>query len=168
MPATRSAPLSTTAWRFSRRMISGSPLRLHPQPRLALGIFRPHRRAEQHARQPRDATAILHMVGTDGVNGAYKRDSTTSARVSDLPGIRCPRPSSAAATGFITTTFPQDLMIANFTNDAGLVDASDRPQGRCNSLQLQFRPPLMAQPRGPVFTAGAHALPGSDIFFTPA
>ena len=109
----------------------------------------------------------LAMVGTDGVDGAYDRDlNNFGPRVGfayNVHGGTVLR----GGYGIYYDYIPQDLMIANFTNDAGLVTP---PIGPRPVQPLSFNPGAFSvAPAGgvapaPVFTPGA---PPFDIFFTP-
>ena len=109
----------------------------------------------------------LAMVGTDGVNGAYNRDlNNFGPRVGfaySLHGGTVLR----GGYGLYYDYIPQDLMIANFTNDAGLVTPpiGPRPVVPLNFDSTAFT--AAAAPGttpAPVFTTGG---PPFDIFFTP-
>jgi outer membrane receptor protein involved in Fe transport len=63
----------------------------------------------------------LAMVGTHGLDGAYRRDlNNFGPRVGFAWNVR-PRTVLRAAYGLYYDYVPQDLLVANFTNSAGLV-----------------------------------------------
>jgi outer membrane receptor protein involved in Fe transport len=106
----------------------------------------------------------LALVGTDGVNGAYNRDlNNFGPRI----GFAWNAHSSTVIRGGYGIYYdyiPQDLMIANFTNDAGLVTP---PIGPRAVQPLTFNSTAFngSQP-GPVFTPVTPPF-SFDIFFTP-
>jgi len=114
------------------------------------------------------ADGNLAMVGTDGVNGAYERDLNNFGPRFGFAWNVVPRTVVRGAYGIYYDYIPQDLMIANFTNDAGLVTPPLPPKP---VLPLSFSqgafataPPLNTPP-APVFTAITQG--PFDIFFTP-
>ncbi|MBV8053440.1 MAG: TonB-dependent receptor, partial [Acidobacteriaceae bacterium] len=64
---------------------------------------------------------VLHLVGTGGVNGAYKRDLNNFGPRFGFAWNPLPKMIVRGGYGIYYDYIPQDLMIANFTNDAGLV-----------------------------------------------
>ena len=115
---------------------------------------------------------VLHMVGTGGVNGAYNRDLNNFGPRFGFAWNPLPKTIVRGGYGIYYDYIPQDLMIANFTNDAGLVTPplGPKPVISINPLtnynQAAFSNPA---PNAPVFTVppGPYPLAGSDIFFTP-
>jgi hypothetical protein len=112
----------------------------------------------------------LHMVGTGGVNGAYKRDLNNFGPRFGFAWNPMSKTIVRGGYGIYYDYIPQDLMIANFTNDAGLVTP---PLGSkpVISLANNYNEGAFSAPAAgaPVFTVppGPYPLLGSDIFFTP-
>lgn len=112
----------------------------------------------------------LHMVGAGGVNGAYNRDLNNFGPRFGFAWSPRSRTIVRGGYGIYFDYIPQDLMIANFTNDAGLVTPPLGPEPVIslanNYNQTAFSNPA---PGVPVFTVppGPYPIAGSDIFFTP-
>ena len=113
---------------------------------------------------------MLHLVGTGGVNGAYERDLHNFGPRIGFAWNPIPNTILRGGYGIYYDYIPQDLMIANFTNDAGLVTPPLGPKPVI-SLANNYNPAAFASPAPgfPVFTVppGPYPIPGSDIFFTP-
>jgi hypothetical protein len=107
----------------------------------------------------------LAMLGADGVDGAYKRDLNNFApRVGFAWNVHS-NTVIRAGYGLYYDYIPQDLLIANFTNDAGLLTP---PIGPRPVQPLNFNSPAFngSQPGAPVFTPVTSPF-SFDIFFTP-
>ncbi len=113
---------------------------------------------------------VLHMLGTGGVNSAYNRDLNNFGPRFGFAWNPIKRTIIRAGYGLYYDYIPQDLMIANFTNDAGLVTPPLGPKPVV-SLANNYNQSAFSNPgvNVPVFTvpAGPYPLQGSDIFFTP-
>ncbi len=105
----------------------------------------------------------LHMVGTGGVNGAYKRDLNNFGPRLGFAWNPISRTIVRGGYGIYYDYIPQDLMIANFTNDAGLVTP---PIGPKAVLPLNFNQAQFAGAAGSVFSPLTPPII-PDIFFTP-
>jgi hypothetical protein len=109
----------------------------------------------------------LAMVGTDGVNGAYKRDLNNFGPRVGFAWNLASTTVVRGGYGLYYDYVPQDLMIANFTNSAGLVTPPIGPKAvtplTFDSTAFSVAPPPNTAP-SPVFTP---ASPPFDIFFTP-
>jgi hypothetical protein len=106
----------------------------------------------------------LAMVGTDGLNGAYNRDlNNFGPRVGFAWNVHS-NTVIRGGYGLYYDYIPQDLLIANFTNDAGLVTPpiGPRPVQPLNFNSGAFNG---SQP-GAVFTPVTPPF-SFDIFFTP-
>ena len=104
----------------------------------------------------------LAMVGSDGVNGAYARQWKNFAPRIGLAWHLHANTVVRAAYGVYYDYVPQDLLIANFTNSAGL---TQNPAGPAAILPLAFNSSAFAgNPAGPVFTSSSCPC---DIFVTP-
>jgi hypothetical protein len=125
---------------------------------------------ENHILANLGTDGVLHMVGTGGVNDAYNRDLNNFGPRFGFAWS--PRSGTVVRGGYgiYFDYIPQDLMIANFTNDAGLVTPPLGPEPVIslanNYNQTAFSNPA---PGVPVFTVppGPYPIAGSDIFFTP-
>ena len=105
--------------------------------------------------------ALLHMVGTGGVNGAYNRDLNNFGPRFGFAWNPLPRTIVRGGYGIFFDYIPQDLMIANFTNDAGLVTP---PIGPKPVQPLNFNSAQWSGAPGPVLSPSSGPF---DIFFTP-
>jgi len=104
----------------------------------------------------------LAMVGSDGVKGAYNRDLNNFGPRLGFAWNAYSNTVIRGSYGIFYDYIPQDLMIANFTNDAGLVTP---PIGPKPVQPLNFSSDAFSGvAAGPVFTPGS---PPFDIFFTP-
>lgn len=113
---------------------------------------------------------LLHLVGTGGVNSAYNRDLHNFGPRIGFAWNPISNTILRGGYGIYYDYIPQDLMIANFTNDAGLVTPPLGPKPVI-SLANNYNPAAFASPAlgFPVFIVppGPYPIPGSDIFFTP-
>ena len=110
----------------------------------------------------------LAMVGSDGLNGAYARDLNNFAPRMGFAWNPLAKTTVRGAYGIYYDYIPQDLLIANFTNSAGLATNPIGPQA---VLPLNYHSTAFngTNPGGVIFTAQAPPFPpqGADIFFTP-
>src|SRR5581483_1895650 len=141
--------------------------RVHPTFTLNLGLrweyFGPI--SESHnllANLGRDGN--LAMVGSDGVDGAYKRDLNNFGPRIGFAWNAHANTVIRGSYGIFYDYIPQDLMIANFTNDAGLVTPpiGPKPVQPLNFDSNTFNGSVA----GPVFTPVTQPF-AFDIFFTP-
>jgi len=113
---------------------------------------------------------VLHLVGTGGVNGAYNRDLNNFGPRFGFAWNPIKRTIVRGGYGIYYDYIPQDLLIANFTNDAGLVTPPLGPKPVI-SLANNYNQNAFADPAPgfPIFTVppGPYPIAGSDIFFTP-
>ena len=109
----------------------------------------------------------LAMVGTDGVDGAYKRDlNNFGPRIGFAWNAR-PSTVARASYGVYYDYVPQDLLIANFTSSAGLVTNPIGPQA---VVPLNFDSDAFnGTTSNPVFTVPSQPYPpgGANLFITP-
>jgi hypothetical protein len=112
----------------------------------------------------------LAMVGTDGLNGAYERDLNNFAPRVGFAWNVLAKTVIRGAYGIYHDYIPQDLLIANFTNSAGL---ATNPIGPQPVLSLSNSYDSTAwdgeNPTGQVVSPIPPPYPpsGADIFFTP-
>ncbi len=113
---------------------------------------------------------LLHMVGSGGVNSPYDRDLNNFGPRLGFAWNPHSRTVVRGGYGIYYDYIPQDLMIANFTNDAGLVTPPLGPKPVI-SLANNYNSAAFSSPAPgvPVFTVppGPYPIAGSDIFFTP-
>jgi hypothetical protein len=112
----------------------------------------------------------LAMVGTDGLHGAYNRDLNNFAPRVGFAWNVLAKTVIRGAYGIYHDYIPQDLLIANFTNSAGL---ATNPIGPQPVLSLSNSYDSTAwdgeNPTGQVVSPIPPPYPpsGADIFFTP-
>ncbi len=114
------------------------------------------------------ADGNLAMVGTDGLHGAYDRDLNNFGPRLGFAWNALSKTVVRGAYGIYYDYIPQDLMIANFTNSAGLATNPIGPQA---VVSLNYDPtawdgsnagsPILSLPGGPYPNDGA------SIFVTP-
>ncbi len=109
----------------------------------------------------------LAMIGTDGVNGAYKRDlNNFGPRLGFAWSVRTST-ILRGSYGVYYDYIPQDLLIANFTSSAGLATNPIGPQA---VVPLNFdQDAFSGVTSAPVFTPPGTPYPpdGANIFITP-
>jgi outer membrane receptor protein involved in Fe transport len=110
----------------------------------------------------------LAMVGSDGVDGAYGRDLNNFGPRLGFAWSARPKTVLRGAYGIYYDYVPQDLMIANFTNSAGLATNPIGPEAvlPLNYDQLAFNG---TTPGGPILSPQSPPFPpaDADIFVTP-
>jgi Carboxypeptidase regulatory-like domain/TonB-dependent Receptor Plug Domain len=110
----------------------------------------------------------LAMVGSNGVDGAYSRDLNNFGPRLGFAWNALPKTVLRGAYGIYYDYIPQDLMIANFTNSAGL---ATNPIGPEPVLPLNYDQTAFngTTPGGPILTPQSPPFPplGADIFVTP-
>ncbi len=112
----------------------------------------------------------LALVGTDGLDGVYRRDLNNLAPRAGFAWNALPKTVVRGSYGVYYDYIPQDLLIANFTNSAGLATNPIGPQAVV-SLSNNYDSTAFdgTSPGAPIFTTPAPPFPptGADIFFTP-
>ncbi len=112
----------------------------------------------------------LALVGSDGLDGAYQRDLNNFGPRVGFAWSLMPKTIVRGGYGVYFDYVPQDLLIANFTNSAGLATNPIGPEAvvsLSNSYDStafdgsNVGAPILAAPAPPFPPAGA------DIFFTP-
>jgi len=107
----------------------------------------------------------LAMAGTDGVNGAYKRDLNNFGPRLGFAWSALPSTVIRGSYGVYFDYIPQHLLTTNYTNDAGLTTPPIGPKP-VQPLNFDANAFNGSSPGAPVFTPVT--LPYSfDIFFTP-
>jgi hypothetical protein len=116
------------------------------------------------------ADGNLAMVGTNGLQGAYDRDRNNFGPRIGFAWSALPKTVVRGAYGIYYDYIPQDLLIANFTNSAGLATNPIGPQAVL-SLSNTFDSTAWSgiNPANTVVSAIPPPYPpsGADIFFTP-
>lgn len=112
----------------------------------------------------------LAMVATDGLQGAYDRDLNNFGPRLGFAWNVVPKTVLRGGYGIYYDYIPQDLLIANYTNSAGLVTNPIGPQPVL-SLSNTYNPNAWSgqDPTAPIVSPipPPYPPPGSDIFFTP-
>jgi carboxypeptidase family protein len=112
----------------------------------------------------------LALIGTDGLKHAYDRDLNNFGPRIGFAWNTLSKTVIRGAYGIYYDYIPQDLLIANFTNSAGLVTNPIGPQAVV-SLANNYDPTAFngTNPGAPVFTLPPTPYPPqfADIFVTP-
>ncbi|HET9408059.1 MAG TPA: TonB-dependent receptor [Candidatus Sulfotelmatobacter sp.] len=114
------------------------------------------------------ADGNLAMVGTDGLHGAYNRDLNNFGPRFGFAWNAMAKTVVRGAYGIYYDYIPQDLLIANFTNSAGLATNPIGPQA---VVSLNYDPTAWngSNAGGPILTPPSPPFPnsGSSLFVTP-
>lgn len=112
----------------------------------------------------------LAMVGTDGLNEAYQRDLNNFGPRLGFAWNVYTKAVLRGGYGIYYDYIPQDLLIANFTNSAGLATNPIGPEPVV-SLSNNYDPTAFngTNAGGPIFAlpSAPFPSPGAAIFFTP-
>ena len=112
----------------------------------------------------------LALVGTNGLKHAYNRDLNNFGPRLGFAWNALAKTVMRGSYGIYYDYIPQDLLIANFTNSAGLVTNPIGPEAVV-SLANSYDSTAFSgtNPGGPVFTPPSPPYPpsGADIFVTP-
>ena len=112
----------------------------------------------------------LAMVGTDGLNGAYQRDLNNFGPRLGFAWNLHSKTVLRGGYGIYYDYVPQDLLIANFTNSAGLATNPIGPEPVVSLSNNYDQTAFNGTSAGaPIFSAPATPYPpgGADIFVTP-
>jgi len=112
----------------------------------------------------------LALVGSDGLDGAYQRDINNFGPRIGFAWNALHKTIIRGGYGVYFDYIPQDLLIANFTNSAGLATNPIGPQAVV-SLANNYDSTAFngTNPGAPIFSTPTPPFPapGADIFFTP-